>query len=325
VKQYAILVSLIIAFPVAYSQQLQDFVKTVQELTLTSDSLKKELNATKDKAAKELQASKDSSSRIDSINKVTVSALNKKISDLENEKSELNKQIKKLDRNNIKNLESSLHQKTDTIKQLREVIKNRDSLITVFQKEAPVKEQEKFKEGQQNVYSQIARTYQNVALDELIKSSTKQSVERDLPLIGNNTEVKKKLHDLQAYFAAVQVLEAKYDDQRLKVVQMPLDSITEKSVSLDELKKKLKSYKQYSDDLKATISKIMTLDKNFVANDTKLQKTKQLNILAELSSYFHNYYFNYTDYPYLSDIILEIMKLKQKDANSNISHLSSKL
>ena len=100
----------------------------------------------------------------------------------------------------------------------------------------------------------------------------------------------------------------------------------EKSVSIDELKKRLKFYKQYSDALKASIVKIMALDKDLTANDAKTQKSKKDDIfLIELASYYHNYYFNYNDYPYLSDIILEIMKLKQKDANADISHLSSKL
>ena len=37
------------------------------------------------------------------------------------------------------------------------------------------------------------------------------------------------------------------------------------------------------------------------------------------------YHFNFTDYPYLSELVLETMKRKQKDANSDISDLVEKL
>lgn len=315
-KKYAIFVLLMFVFPAAYSQESKEpeaLIKEVKQLSLVNIRLEKEL-----------QASKDSIKRIDSISKLTVKSLNKKIGDLENEKADLNKQIKKLDKNNIKGLEASILDKTDSIRQLRKVIKNKDSLITVTQNEIPGKEQKKFEEGQQIVYDKIGKTYQNT-FDYLIKYSTKQSVERDSQFVVNNAEAEKNWQALQIYFAAQQIFKEKYDEQKLKNAQTQLNSVTQKSDLLDELKKKFLKYKLYSDSLKTTITSIINYDKKFVANNEELQKAKQQHILLELSSYFHNYHFNYTDYPYLADIILEIMKLKQKDANTDISHLSSKL
>jgi hypothetical protein len=311
VKKYAILVILIFVLPCAYSQGTKEpeaLINKVQQLTLANKSLEEEGGRAKDSLTK----LKDKVEKLQG----EIGTANKKITEL----------TQKIDKKNIESLETQIKQKTDSIKQLKGAITNRDSLIKAFQNETPGREQKKIEEGQQKVYNQIGLTYQNTTLDNLIKSSTKQSVERDLQLTGNNTDAKKKLHDLQSYFTALQILEVKYDDQRLKNVQTSLDSIMEKSVSIDELKKRLKFYKQYSDALKASIVKIMALDKDLTANDAKTQKSKKDDIfLIELASYYHNYYFNYNDYPYLSDIILEIMKLKQKDANADISHLSSKL
>jgi hypothetical protein len=314
-----------IAFPAAYSQQLQELIKTVQGLTLTIDSLQKELKFIKEKSDKELQASKDSIFRLDSVNKVNIAGLNKKNGILETEKADLNKQIKKLDKNNIKGLEASLSLKTDTLKLLRDIIKSKDSLIAGIKNESAKKEQEKFKEGQQLVYDKIGKTYQNSTFDSLIKYSTKQSIERDSQLVINNAEAEKKWQALQIYFSAQQLLKEKYDEQKLKNAQTQLNSVNQNSEALNELKKRLTYYKPCTDALKITIDKIIDYDKKFIANDDESQKAKQQKILLDLSSYFHNYRFNYTDFPYLADIILDIMKLKQKDANTNIGSLSSKL
>jgi len=305
------------ALSAAYSQESKEseaLIKEVKQLTLVNINLEKEL-----------QASKDSIKRLDSISRITVVALNKKIGNLETDKTDLNKQIKKLDKNNIKGLEASISLKTDTLKQLREVIKTKDSLIAGIKNESTKKEQEKFKEGQQTVYDKIGKTYQNSTFDSLIKYSTKQSVERDSQLVINNAEAEKKWQDLQIYFSAQQILKEKYDDQKLKNAQTRLSSIIQKSEMLDELKKRLPKYKLYSDSLKTTITSLINYDKRFVANDEVSQKAKQQHILLELSSYFHNYRFNYTDFPYLADIILDIMKLKQKDANTDISKLLTQL
>ncbi len=91
------------------------------------------------------------------------------------------------------------------------------------------------------------------------------------------------------------------------------------------MKENLEMYKLRNEGLNIAITKIIELDKKFVANDDYTQNTKLLDILAELSWYFRNYRFNFIDYPYLSNIVLDIMKLKQKNANADISDLLSKL
>lgn len=314
-KKYAISLLFIAIFPAAFSQGSNDPEVLINELKIVNKAL-----------IKDLQASKDSIRLlIDSVSKKTMLPANKKNENPEHDKTESNNPKKKSDKDIIKDLKASIQQKADTIKLLKDSIKNKDIFIAGSKNESIRREKEQYIAGQQNVYDKIGKTYQNSTFDSLIKYSTKQSIERDSQLVINNTEAEKKRQDLQIYFSAQQILKEKYDDQKLKNAQTRLSSIIQKSELLDELKKRLPKYKLYSDSLKTTITSLINYDKRFVANDEVSQKAKQQHILLELSSYFHNYRFNYTDFPYLADIILEIMKLKQKDANSNISHLSSKL
>jgi hypothetical protein len=52
---------------------------------------------------------------------------------------------------------------------------------------------------------------------------------------------------------------------------------------------------------------------------------KKIIVLSEISVYIFNYDFNFTYYPYLSNIVLEIIKRKQPDADADISDLLNAL
>jgi hypothetical protein len=145
-----------------------------------------------------------------------------------------------------------------------------------------------------------------------------------LLLLGHRADSIKSLLDLKAYFLAEQVLEERYDEQKVKNAQKHVSSITQSDLS-KVLNDRLDIYILCSDGLKVTITKIIELDKKFIANDDHTQEAKLKDVLNEFAWYFRNYRFNFTDYPYLSDIVLDLMKLKQKDANENIEHLLMKL
>lgn len=320
-KKVIILMLFVFGFSLSYSQ---DLIKVIQKLTLANDSLQKQI----------IKPLEDSFLNLNIVHNAELEKLQGQIKVLENNKVDLNKKIKnfekdkvdlnkKLDKNNIQYLETRLQQKTDSITLLRDTIKEKDRQIVVIKNENTQKERQRYADGQQSVYNQIAQFY-NESFDKIIKSSTKLSVERDLLLVGNNETVKRKLQDLQKYFTAQQILAEKYNEQKVKNAQTQTGNI-EQSELVKNLTTKLEKYKLCNDGLKNTINKILDIDKRFVANDDYTQKTKMQDILFELSWYFRNYRFNFTDYPYLSDIVLEIMNLKQKDANTNISHLLDKL
>ncbi len=190
--------------------------KDLQTLTTAYDSLQKHLKLSTDKAIKEMHAANDSITHLRSSNKSEVSKLYDKIRKLENDTSSLNKQIKKLDISNINNLEM-FRSKTDSISILKSTTKEKDKEIAIVKNSCLKKEAEKYLEGQQNVFNQIGEEYERSTLDNLINYSTKQSIERDFKLIGNNSEALNKLQYLQIYFTAQQLLEDQYNDQKLKI------------------------------------------------------------------------------------------------------------
>jgi hypothetical protein len=320
-KKLIILTLLLSYFSAAYSQ---DLVKALQQLTRDNDSLQGKLTLTQVNSAREWQACNDSITRLVAANKIEVTNLNTAIRELVKDTAELQKQIKKLDKNNIKNLEAQLKEKKDSIRELKDIIVGKDGEIASIKNESPKKEQQKYNEGQQDVYNQIGQPYQKNTLDDLIKHSSREFVNRDLELIGGNTEAKKKLQDLKAYFTAQQVLKERYNEQPVESAKNMIRNIPQSDM-VKSLNVKIDEYKLCSDGLKTTIRKIIELDKRFVANDNYTQETKLQDILLELSRYFRNYRFNFIDYPYLSDVVLEIMKLKKKDANADISNLFSLL
>lgn len=303
----------------------QDLIKEFKKLTLENDSLLKELKYARKNSLKDLQASNDSIVQLMTANKTEISSLNDNIRKLQKDTAELIKQIKKFDKNNIQYLEALVQQKTDSIHLLTGTIKIKDGLIANLKIEEEKKQHEKYNEGVQKVYNQIGQIYLIDNFDHLIEYSNPKTVERDLQLVSNgNAEVTKKLKELQIYFSAKQVLFERYNEQNVKKAQGQLSTISQSSL-LKTLNVNLGNYKLCNTGLQTTIGKIVELDKKFDANNEDTQKTKLRDILFELTWYFRNYRFNFSDYPYLSGIVLEIMKLKQQDANAKISDLLEKL
>ena len=302
----------------------QDLIKEIQKLTLVNDSLHKQV----------IKPLNDSIIILNSAHNNVITKLNEQIKALEIEKSEMNKKIRtletsvsELNRNKIKVERDDLQAKFDSltlkVTELNKLISAKDKQLIQENElgvEKSIQEKEK---GKQEVLNQIIQTY-NKPFDELIKNSTLKTVERDISIIGVKTEVQEKLLNLQKYFNSEQVLSDKFNEQKVVTAKNELTSIEQTELVL-KLTDKLSKYKLSNDGLKTTIEKILEIDKQFVANDEYTQKTKLNDVLNELAWYFRNYRFNFTDYPYLTEIVLEIIKLKQKDANTDIANLKDKL
>ena len=291
----------------AYSQDCYD---RIAKQAVVIDSLKRVVNATKEKAGKITQGLQ-----------LYLDSCQWQLATLKKDSAELHK-IKK---QNI-SLEKQIQQKIDTIKLLKKNVSIYEVNIVDCKRDGQQNSQKQFLKGQQEVYAQVAKEY-NMArsFDELIMSSTKLSVERDLLIIGSNQEARQKLKELQQYFTAQNILREKYNEQKLIVQRNMLNSIMQKSDLLVKLKADLDDYKIFTEGLKKTLDKILEIDQGETANNEQIQKMKLNKILSELSLYIFNYNFNLYDYPYLSNILLEIIKRKQPDANAEISDLLEKL
>jgi len=248
--------------------------------------------------------------------------LNKKIKDFEKDIAELNKNKIKIERDT---LQEQVGRSTTQIAELSQKLSEKDKQISAEKQECEQKLREEKEKSKNEALANLLNTYKNKKFDDLIKTSTKLSVQRDMQLVGDNTEVKPILSDLEKYFNAEELLTKKFDAAEIKNAQIQLSQIEQQSALLDKLKENVEYYKDFNDELKKTIEKLIDLDKRKVADgDTEIQKLKFQEILSELSNYIYNYY-DYGNYPYLSDIVLEIIKRKQPNADADIKDLLSRL
>ena len=317
-KKLIFLTLIIFCFSEAYTQ---DLIKEIQKLTLVNDSLQKQV----------IKPLNDSILRLNSSLGIEITKLNKqikkenelikKINILESNIAELNKNTSKIAIDNLSAKNDTLNEK---IAELNNIIIVKNSEI-IKEKENGVKKaiQEKEK-GKQEVLSQIIQNY-SIPFDELIKISTLKTVDRDMSLVGNNKEVQKILLNLQRYLNSEKVLNDKFDEKKVKDAKAQLLSIEQTDSSVLKLTERLSDYKLCSDALKTTINEILEIDKTKTAVTDKSRNDKLLSILDRLASYIRNYSFNFIDYPYLNEIVLEIINRKQKDPNTDITDLNSKL
>lgn len=225
-----------------------------------------------------------------------------------------------------KKIDTLLELRSDSIMFLKIAISEKDKQLTAEKQKGEQKEREKYDAGKNEILVTITSSYKSKSFDELLKSSTKESAQRDLQLFQNQTEIKQILSDIEKFFLSKQLLDTRLDIVQTKNVQNQLAQIRKESVLFSKLKEIIGNYQTFNDGLNETIRKIISLDSTESAGKIKQnQKMKFDKILAEVSSYIFNYDFNFSDYPYLSDVLLEIIKRKQPNPDADISDLLKKL
>jgi predicted RNase H-like nuclease (RuvC/YqgF family) len=286
----------------AYSQITQEmYDRKVEEIV----NLKKQL--------KDAATNNNNMAAIIKSLKDTINILKNELSDLEKYKSQ--KEI----------IDAQLKVKNDSIDLLKKQFSAQKEETQEVKRTGEQKAREEKENGKNEALSNVVNVYKNKQFDDLINSSTKQSVQRDMQLVGNNAEVKMILSALEKYFNAKDLLSKKFDEIQIQNAQNRLNQITQKSNGLDLLKEDVEYYKVFNTALKGTIKKLVDLDKRKVAaGDTEIQKLKFNDIVSELSNYMYNYY-SYGNYPYLSNIVLEIIKRKKPNADADITDLLNSL
>jgi hypothetical protein len=245
---------------------------------------------------------------------------NKNNDKLDNELSKLNKY--KSQKNDF---DDQLAVQRDSIVLLKNALAEKDRQITMSKQQSDQRVREEREAGKSEALASILSDYRHKKFDDLIKSSTKLSIERDIKIVGNNVDIKPVLDDLLSYFNVEELLANKFDPSKIKDAQAKLDQIKRESELLDKLKGKIEYYKDYNNTLKNTISELNELDKNEKANgDDKIQEEKLKKIAYILANYKYNYY-EYDKYPYLSEILLEIISRKHPNADADINDLLNKL
>jgi len=304
----------------AYSQTDTLLLKYYEQKILENSQLKIEL-----------QTEKQNFSNLSNAYKKDTLTLQNQIKELRNEVSSLKQKVSDLNKDKIKEERDNLQKKVDSlnilISQKSQTIIDKDKQITNEKANVKITAENAKNDGKAEALAGIVNSYKNKLFDDLIKSSTKESVARDMQLVGNNPEAKPVLNDLQIYFNAQELLSKKFDAVQIKNAQVQLSQMKRQSKLLDALKNNIESYLDidFNTALKETISKLVDLDKKkSAAGDSDVQKLKYKDIVNDLADYMYNYY-DYVNYPYLADIVLEIIKRKRYNADADITDLLIKL
>lgn len=183
-----------------------------------------------------------------------------------------------------------------------------------------IQEKEKKKE---EVLGSIIKSYQK-PFAELLKIHSKASINRDLEILGDKTEVQPKIEQLQVYFDAEELLRVKFNLDNINAAKNKLSKL-EQTEQISSLIKRLEKYEIKNDGMSDVIDKIILNDKKFNAIEKSDHDDKIKDLNAVMMWYYGYYKFNIFEYPYLAEIIFEINNLKQKDSNASILHLKDKL
>jgi hypothetical protein len=302
----------------------QDIFKELQKLTLENDSLQKQVILPLNNIIINLKKTNDSLS-ISNQEQIKILAneqinLNEQIKRYESTIAELNKNKIKIERDNFKNnVDSLLIINGDlgkTISENKLQIKNNQQLCDD-------EKRKEYENGKLELINKLAQFYSK-PFDDLITSSSLIIVERDMQIVGNKVDFIQKLLDLQKYFNAEQVLHEKFNKQNILFAINQIGNL-EKTERVKNLNENLNNYELMKDEFNKVLGKIDGIDKKQIANDEYTQDVKMKSILLELSKYIKNYRINFSNFPYLYEIVFDIIKLKQKDANTDIKYLTDKL
>lgn len=205
----------------------------------------------------------------------------------------------------------------DTIKLLKKDVELKDGRIRNLTDSLPIK----YKQGQTSAYGVIAKSYKNTDFDILIAASTKESLKRDLGLIGDDKTAKAIITDLENVMFAQEVLTKPYSKVKVENAQSKLNAITRTSAKVNKLKELLENYEMCYEGLKTLILDIAEIDRNEYGDSDFTIKKKRDKIQGKILRYMYDYEFTLDDYPYISSIILDLINRKQADVNASITDI----
>lgn len=304
----------------SYSQVATLPLEEYTNLKSERDSLKKGWNVYKLEAAEQERLS---NLKIDSLIRGTQILLKEKQGIVSSKKSveSAYEQLKK----EFDSLKADLTLATKNIEELNLKLEKKALDIATLNKEKLESENKKYNQGKRDALDAIYNAYAALDFDEMILSSSEKQVRRDIKLVENKN-LKNKLADLESYFKAKKALEEKYNNNLVTNSLNQLNKFKVQSKLVSNLLDNLDNYQIRNEGLQDAIRKIQELDNRFIANTENDQIEKEGDILTLIAWYFYNYDFNnLSDYPYLSSIIIEIMQVKHKDANADISNILNKL
>jgi len=347
IKKLHLIFSLIIFSAPILSAQEDPLEKIVQ---LASEKAKLEVEIA------HIKKDRDSLQKLLSINKKITDDENEIIARLNDEKIVLEKENSKF-KNDLQNRSDDFkklqkevmalrqdsiktqkfrQQKTDFEKELKkkdEVIESLNSeILQKNQVIKKIKDEEKIATGEatKSAVREISNFYTR-EFDALISASNKGSLERDRDFIKKhekNMEDKSVLATLNyliTFFESQDLLAQSFDKSSINSALSKLRESSPDSKKWKNLIKTLESYENQTNALKEALEAIKKIDIEMVANNPQTRKMKEEMILPKLSDFIFNYDFNYQAYPFLTSTIMDVIKVKRGNPNSDISEIIKKL
>jgi DNA repair exonuclease SbcCD ATPase subunit len=242
-------------------------------------------------------------------------------------------ELKELNKS-LKNDKEKFKDESEKAKKEVEKVRNtvagleRDVADSRAQKEGFLMEKDRFKrqsEQNQQKIASIAAFYRDKSFDDLIGSTTKQIVERDMAFFEKNSKEERILADLRTYFDAKGLFEQKYDAVKISGAQTGLGKIERPSELLEALAEDLGKYRDCGESLKKAMNAILDVDKSERSNRVPEMQERKFNKIAVILGNYMSKNYDCVKFPSLSDIVSKIMQRKGINADADIEDLQRKL
>lgn len=331
-RTIALAILLIVGFMNAFCQQ--DCFERIESLTEEKIRLK-HINDSLQKAAKSLEnklaimqsdtvklgkqlRSLQSQNALIARYQDSIDILNNKTKEVKTLKDKLAKEVKK--NRSVKEEKIKLEQ---TVKLLKDTIRLKNDGMVRLEKAKTAAVLQAKEEGYA-VALNVVENFFNKDFD-LLAQIVNRNMLNQFGDIVHNKSVKVKIAHLKTFVVASEALSQRYSKD---IVDMSLHQLATipTTPGVEALRTKLNDYKLCNDALKETLLKIQNYNdktgKTFFDSDKEIKRTK---IMTYLSDYIYNYEFNFTDYPYLAGIVIEVMNAIYRDSDTNIKGIIDKL
>jgi len=122
------------------------------------------------------------------------------------------------------------------------------------------------------------------------------------------------------------LLTQKFDAEKTRNALKKIGEMGQQSQHIDKLRKNLENYGLFNDGLKKVIEEIVKIDENRIAGGIPtITSQKRSEMLTVVSKFMFDYDFRFSDYPYLSEIINEIIIRKYGNVDDSIADLLKRL
>jgi hypothetical protein len=246
----------------------------------------------------------------------------------EEEITKLKSDIAKLEKSDLKveleKLSGDLAKRNSEVTENKKLIRELEVKIAESKAEFERNLVAKKEEGIQSIKNQLLVFYDK-PFDQLVEVTSKGSIQRDIALLGVDSKVHEKLMNLQIYHESELLLTEKFNLAKVQKVLEQLNAM-EQTEAVKKSIELLSNYELRFEGLQETLTNIIQLNSKRIGFDNpEFTKIKYGEMINELTTYFYDYEIKLNEYPYLAEVITEIIQKKQVEIDADLSYLKERL